>query len=323
MDPSAAAREAGLDPEALADPEARIDGARADELWRVLYRRTGDPLLALRAAERPPQGAYRVVDFVGAYSPTLGEGLRRVAEYFPLIDPRGELKVHQTATEWVLDFGAAGGAPLPPPAQQYTLASLVVRSRVSTGCDWTPERVELTFSASPAEAKVHREVFRGPVHFDRPHCRLVLSGETARTPVPRAQPELLAVLDDHARRLLAETRAEADEPIAGLERTILSQLTQGGAALEATAKALAITPRTLQRRLEGQGTSFGAVVDEVRYAVARAQLMKREVAIAEIAFLLGYADQAAFTRAFKRWSGTTPAAWRGRGALDATKKGVR
>lgn len=309
MEPSAAAREAGLDPEALADPEARIDGDKADALWRVLYQRTGDSLLALRAAERPPQGAYRVVDFVGAYSPTVGEGLRRVAEYFPLIDPRGVLTVHVGET-WVLEFGVGTGAPLPPPAQQYTLASLVVRSRVSTRVDWDPLRVEFTFAATPEEARVHRELFRAPVLFEQPRCRLVLARQTADTRVPLAQPELLAVLDDHARRLLAELQAQSDEPVAGLRRVVLAQLAKGGASLEDTAQALAMTPRTLQRRLEERGTSFGAVVDGVRYTVARAQLMDRNASLAEIAFLLGYADQAAFTRAFKRWSGTTPGAWR-------------
>ncbi|MEG1118669.1 MAG: helix-turn-helix transcriptional regulator, partial [Janthinobacterium sp.] len=87
-------------------------------------------------------------------------------------------------------------------------------------------------------------------------------------------------------------------------------LRQGSARLATVAAALAVTPRTLQRKLADAGTSFQALLDQARYGLARDYLRAPDLSLVDIAFLLGYQEQSAFNHAFRTWSGTNPGAWR-------------
>src|SRR5512133_1136059 len=112
LDGDALLAAAGIPRDALEDPDARLESERADALWRAAYEASGDPLLALRASEATPFGSYRVIDYLGVTGPTLGEGLRRVAAFFPIVDPRGVLRVVDEPRGVALLFTAAGGGAL-------------------------------------------------------------------------------------------------------------------------------------------------------------------------------------------------------------------
>src|SRR5512140_3072343 len=121
LDGRALLARAGLDRARLDAPDAGIPAELADAVWREALAASGDAALALRAAEATPFGAFRVLDFLGATGATVGEGLRRVADYFPLVDPRGRIVVEEGQGAVSLLFRGLEG-PLPPPAQEYTLA---------------------------------------------------------------------------------------------------------------------------------------------------------------------------------------------------------
>jgi hypothetical protein len=193
---------AGIAPGALDDPDARLDAARADELWRLAYQRSGDPLLALHAAEQLSFGAYRVVDFLVANSATAGEGLERVARYFAIIDPRGRLEVRGGEPRQLVMRTAVAGE-LPAPAQEYTLRSSSIRVRRLVGARWRPEAVEFTFPA-PADPAEHRRIFGVPVRFGRREARVLFSNGAWGSPIRGAQADLLQILEDYARRRLRE-----------------------------------------------------------------------------------------------------------------------
>lgn len=299
--------QAQLTPEALADPDARLESHQAEALWRAAYQRSRDPLLALHAAEHLSFGAYRVVDFLVANSATVGEGIERLARYFAIIDPRGTLELRRGAA-FELAMSAGAGAELPGPAQEYTFAVIANRLRALCGETLRPQLVELTIP-SPPDPGEHQRVFGAPVRFGQPDARMLFSARAWATPIQHAHAELLGILEDYARE-----RLKAATPPATLSekvrQALVSSLAEGKPQLEPIAKRLALSSRTLQRQLLTEHTTFAKLVDEVRYSLARGYLKSENVSLAEIAFLLGFADQAAFTHAFRRWTGTTPRAFR-------------
>jgi AraC-like DNA-binding protein len=126
---------------------------------------------------------------------------------------------------------------------------------------------------------------------------------------------LFEVLDRHAAMLLAElplpgSSSLGSSLIADVRAAVGAELRGGDPTLERVAARMGMSGRTLQRRIDEQSLRFGELVDEVRSALAKAYLQDRQMALCEVAFLLGFADQSAFGRAFKRWTGVTPGRWR-------------
>ncbi len=307
LDPDAMLVAAGLSREQVYDPDARIPADQADAIWRHAFAQAENPDLALLAAEALPFGAYKVIDFVVANAPTLGEGLARVARYFPLIDPRGRVAV--VDRDPVALIMTADGREVPGPAQQYTFAAVVVRSRAATGVPWTVCGVDFTFEA-PEDLTVHHRLFGDVCRFGQSTARLLISRSSWERHVEGANEALFSVLDDHAQRLLAEL-PEPELPFTDLlRRHMRAQLCAGELSLASTAKSMGMSERTLQRRLVDLNLSYSKLLGEVRHNVSEAYLREPNVSIAEGAWLLGFSDQSAFSRAFKRWTDRTPGAWR-------------
>ncbi len=298
----------GLERAAVFAPDARLPASAADAVWSEVYARCPEPHLALSAAAGLPLGAYKVIDFLAANSPTVGEGLRRIADYFSLVDPRMAIELAgQDPVE--LRLSAPGQCELPLPAQEYTFAALVVRSRAAVGADWPLLAVELAAPAPPDDS-AHRKIFAAQVRWESAQPRLLIPRAAWETPVRCADANLLSVLEDLARRLKAELPRAAPPFVAQLREVIGEQLKAGDPSAAPVARRLGMSERTLQRRLKEEGQSYSGLLDEVRAALARAYLRDPELPLAEVAWLVGFSEQSAFTRAFKRWTGTTPRQWR-------------
>lgn len=309
LDGDALLAEVGLDREQLVDPELRIPASSADALWQALAERTNDPDLALHAAERLPFGAYRVVDYLAANAPTLGGALERVAAYFPLIDPRARITIgEREGRHEVALVATRPGTAIRRQAAEYTLAALLLRTRAGIGLVFVPTRVCFS-TAAPASTRELERVFGCPLEFDAERHALEFADDDWTRVSPHADATLFEVLERHAAMLLA-TLPPASALVAELRRAITAELHAGEPTLAQVGKRLGMSGRTLQRRLDDEQLRFGAVVDEIKAELAKARLEDRSLAICEVAFLLGFADQSAFNRAFKRWTGMTPGRWR-------------
>jgi AraC-like DNA-binding protein len=136
-------------------------------------------------------------------------------------------------------------------------------------------------------------------------------------PVPNADAGMYPVLQQHAERLLQERNAREDERerhgiVAEVRAAVIRNLANDRVRLAGIAAELGLSPRTLQRKLADAGASFQQVLDAARHALAQDYLRQRGLSLADIAFLLGYQEQSAFTHAFREWSGMNPGAWRER-----------
>jgi AraC-like DNA-binding protein len=157
----------------------------------------------------------------------------------------------------------------------------------------------------PADTREHERILGCPVEFGAEHNRLTIERSAWELQTKDPQIGVFQVLIDHADLLLAKLPAGPD--LIGRTRRAISERLRGGdPSLASVARELGMSERSLQRHLRELGYSFNTLADEVRHATARVYLEQPDMALAEIGFLLGFADQSAFNRAFKRWTGSTP-----------------
>ncbi len=300
--------EVGVDRRLVFDPDARLPAQQADAIWAAAFRVAGDPVLALHAAAALPFGAYKVLDFVVANAPNVREALTRVARYFSIVDQRAQLALTgQNPAR--LGFSSALGH-LPAPAEQYTLAAVVTRVRASAGFEVPFEAVEFTFPA-PDETIDYERIFRCEIRFAASGAAVVVPASTLTLAIPGADAALSSVLEDHADRLVQELPQLEQGIVAQLSVVLQEELRGGDVSATHVARRMGVSERTLQRRLGEEETNYAAVLGQVRRSTAEKYLRQRDVSLSEVAWLLGFAEQSSFTRAFKRWTGQSPGAWRG------------
>ena len=185
---------------------------------------------------------------------------------------------------------------------------MVLRTRIAVGIDFPLERADFAYEA-PATHGEHVRIFGCPVQFGAESTGIVISRAVWDTPVERGDSGLAAVLDRHAQMLIAQL-PQVSDAIAEVRATIQDQLKGGDPTLNTVARKLGTSRRSLQRRLADENLTYAQVLDDVRSTMARAYLAQRELSIAEVAYLLGFSEQSSFTRAFRRWTATSPAEFR-------------
>jgi AraC-like DNA-binding protein len=299
---------AGVTREVVDDPDARLAVHQAKTLWAVAYEVSGDPELALHAAEALPFGAYKVVDYLAAAAPSVGEALQSISRYFPLINTAVELPIETDGDRRHLCVRGADPAVLTRAYVEYTLAAVYLRTRDATGTGFALDGVDIAFPA-PASTAEHARIFGCPVRFSAADNRMTLSRAAWETATERADRSLFQVLDDHA-ELLLQRLPDSVGLLSEVCAAISAELRGGDPALEHVASKLAMSERTLQRRLQDLGASYSDLLDEMRRAAATVYLADRDLSLGEVGYLLGFAEQSSFTRAFRRWTGQTPTEYR-------------
>jgi AraC-like DNA-binding protein len=308
LDVEAGVAGAGGDPTALADAEARIPHLAALALWDGAARQSGDDAFGIHVAEDIRSGAFDVLDYAIRASATLGRGLDCLVRYHRLLHDAAVVLLRVEGDAAWLEHGLPPEAPpLPRHVAEYIVAGWLVVARQATGIDLAP--VEVSFRhPSPPDLTEHHRLFRAPVRFARGRNGLKLPRTLLDAPHVRSDAGLHAVLEQYVRELLG--RLPATTGLGQRVRHVIAADLSAGVDADAVARKLHMSRRTLHRGLVGEGTTFKKVVDELRRELATRYLTERDMAIAEIAFLLGFSEASAFHRAFKRWCGSTPADYR-------------
>jgi AraC-like DNA-binding protein len=292
-----------LSPEQLADPDARVSPSQFCVAWAELRRLTGDPLVALRMAERIPPGAFGVVEYVCRCAPTLGDALRHWVRYLNLLDDAVVVGLVEEGEHVCLRVLQESEAPAPA-SHELCFALLVARARLLSASPLRVAGVDFAHRCSAADADAYRRWFDAPVRFAAGTTQLVFPRAALAAPLVSADPHLLAILSRHADELQEKNRGEP--PLtAQVQRALRAALRNDEASVEQIASKLGMTARSLQRRLKDENQSFQTVREGVRHELA-VRYLDDDLGIAEISFLLGFSEPSAFFRAFKRWTGLTP-----------------
>jgi len=309
----------GCDPVAvLGEPLPADDGSGLVRVpvarWAALLdrasRRLDEPALGLHVGARIQPAHFGLLGYLTLCCATLAEALARLADYERLVYDVNRVQVTLDGNGAQLEWGDERGRP-GALVDECAIAALVAYARnITARPDAAPLSVRF-INPAPADDGPHRAFFGCAVGFAAPTTRVHLPLALLAAPLRAPDPALNALLDGQARSLLARL-PPADDLEARLRETIAARLRDGEATLDDCAERLHLSSRTLQRRLEAAGSSFQQALDATRRQLAESWLADPRLKLAEIAQLLGYTDQAAFTRAFQRWTATTPGQWRRR-----------
>lgn len=308
VDPAELLAGSGVDPASLADADARIPLATEELLWARAAELSADDCFGLHAAALIRPGAFDVMDYAIRTAPTLREALERLARYNRLVHDVAAFRIVDVGTTVRVEHGFASPGRQPcRQASEFTLASLpVVAAQIAGGRALPALAVEFAHAA-PADLAPYRAVFGLVPRFGAGISAISFDAARLREPVPDADPGLSRIVTAHAERLLAEL-APPQPGLAGqVRRFIAETVDQGPPSLRQVAHRLHLSERSLQRRLDEEGCRFADLVEQVRRELALRYIADRTLALGEVAYLLGFAEPSPFHRAFKRWTGMTPA----------------
>ena len=294
---------AGLGDE-LDDPEARVPLVSLYALIEACAER--DPLVHLRMVERVAPDALDALGFLFLTSATLGDGLRAMVRYQRVWAEGERYELEEEGDVARLVYVPWG----PPRAAHRWLAEMFAADILGHGARVLRSPLEGRVRLAHRENESAGELARrlgAPVELGAGRNELVLSRRALALPL--GAPGQAAMAEFFARHLDARMAALPPETLAGRVLDALLTSHDGEAELGALARRLRMSGRTLQRRLEQEGTSLRALADEARRTRALA-LIEGGASIAEIAYVLGYSEPSAFHRAFRRWTGRTPEAFR-------------
>lgn len=285
---------------------AAPDRAALTVAFNDLYVELAPPLSAVLVGARMPFGAFEIVDYLGASCATVGEMFTRVTRYLRLLRTPVELGLRRAGPVHVLELRGAHEAPAYY-FEEFTAGVMLGRVRELVDPAFCYTSAWFSRAPPPEIAGQLRTLLRCPLRFDAGATRVEISADIWNAPALRPNSSLYAALEPVAESMLAG--AAFSERV----RLAATQALRGGdARIEAVARVLGLTPRTLQRRLQDEGLRYQEIVDAARGALAQQMLADPSRGLDDLAEALGYADAGSFSRAFRRWYGCSPAEYRQR-----------
>jgi AraC-like DNA-binding protein len=307
VDVNALLVEAGLGADALEDP-AKHEPARTQELvWRLEQQAAGDPCRASHEAERVPLGASGALELMIDSTRSLGEALSRVAQYFPRLHDTVRLEVVTTSDEVALQLtNREFAGVVQPEYAEYCFGLIASLLRLAGQSRAFAIRVELGDDSRENVAEYER-VFQCRVLTGASCHRLVFSRRSWDRQLRLESPQTPALPSASNRT----DQIGAHALITNVCDYLKASLSAGATSLAQAARSLGMHGRTLERRLNAMGVTFARLRDHVRRRQAE-QLLETSMSLADISQELGYTEQSAFTRAFRKWTGCSPSEYRGK-----------
>jgi len=294
----------GIDPAVAYDPEGQVPLRSIARLLDTAARETGNDAFGAQLGETFQIGTTGTLDYVISNAPTLRVALTDYVRFLALISDGLDTRFEERPriSHIVTRLPAAFG----PRAQLIDASSAlrVVRIRYIMRDPSLPLLVELERS-KPKAIDEFRRIFGARVSFKRPQNRIGIATETLDRELPAADPHLYKVVVSAAKKALAEREQTADS-LFSLISYISASLSHGDVSLGGAAKAMGLSRHGLRRQLEQARTTFRDLLDETRKAMADHYINETTLPMTEIAFLLGFSELSAFSRAGKSWFGAAP-----------------
>lgn len=297
---------AGLTQDTLREAGTLLPLHREVAVLEALAKHSSDPIFALRLGQTAETRTGSVLSYILFSSPTVRKALSNMCEFSRITRPRS--RVELIDLPGAVEFRMAHPDPrvqLAGAHREFVLASILNSLRTATRSELRPERVLMPSPIGRRREHLARAL-GCPVDDAGGYMAFVLSTEALDRSVRSGDECLLQHLTDYGRILLRERRPAPETTREQVYRYLMCRLTGGVPKLADVAQALAVSERTLARRLTTENTSYREMVDHTRATMASALLDDPGLSLTEISYLLGFSDQSSFTHAFRRWTGLPP-----------------
>lgn len=299
---------AGVALDDIGKPAARFSSPAMQKLWRLAVEETGDPCLGVIAGAKVQPAAMHGLGFSWLSSDTLYDALTRLVRFQRALSTIAKLSLEEKDGLVTLVFNARRmGFNIENATYEVAMAVSVRMCRLAQAADFSPLQVRLCRPRPGCHERIET-FFKAPVEYVAEENSLVFRAEDLKKPLPNANPELARVNDQVVIEYL--NRFDRSQISMQVRARIIEALPSGQPTQPDIAKALHLSLRNLQRKLQAENTNFKAILEEIRRELATQYIREAHLSIGEITYLLGFAETSNFTRAFKRWTGKSPKEYR-------------
>jgi AraC-like DNA-binding protein len=304
-------RALNIDPSRLAQADGRFELQEFAELQACAMDLTGDEALGLHIAEQTHENAFDVIAHLVSHAPTLREAFALCTQFQRLLMDDSHVILSETGTSAAMEYQFTRSHERADRMQaEFVLGALLRFVRVFGGPGIVPE-VAAFEHPRPAHYREYVRVFGEAARFNQPRTVLVFDRAVLDRVQLHQHPELFALLRSHAERAL-ERVANDVGPVDQVKRYLLARPPARIPDISTAARDLGLSARSLRRRLAADAASYRSLVREILETSAGHMLRDPRRSIQETACALGFSNVGAFHRAFKRWTGMTPAQYRER-----------
>ncbi len=296
-----------MDPAGLSDPHVRYSFASVQQLWEAAARLTNNPCFGLNAAQHWHPTTLHALGYAWFASDSLRDALERMVRYVRLVSTAAKARLDEEVPGYRFTLEYEEKAQPAVEAVDAALATLVSMCRLSYDGELNPLAISLKRTEPVCSDKL-LQYFQCPVYFEQSENSVLFSHEVLETSLPTAN----AILAGNNDRLIKEYLARLDKSIlsAQVKARLLELLPSGNINEERMASLLNVSLRSLQRKLKEEDTGFKMLLEDTRRELAENYIRDNSLSISEITYLLGFSEPSNFTRAFKRWQGVSPSAYR-------------
>ncbi len=308
IDPVVLFERAGLDPKKLHDTNARYRDSRLYKLWQLSVEATGDPYIGLKVASYWHPSAAHALGYAWLASATLEDALERTVRYFRMMTDKERLILEESEEEYRLIIeNPATDYPTACEDLDASFAVLVHLCRMCYGESFNPLRITMRRPELPDPAPF-AEHFRAPIQYSGNEDSVCIDKADALTALPTANAEVARTSEKIVQEYLA--RFDRSSVAMQVRARLTEQLSSGHTTQDSVAGSLHMSLRSLQRHLKNEETSYKDLLDETRRELAAHYMTESHRSINEITYLLGFSEPSNFSRAFRRWTGKSPSAYR-------------
>jgi AraC-like DNA-binding protein len=308
-DPEPVLAGGGFKPAQFSDPDIEVPYLAVSRLLARCVAITGCRHFGLLVGEHAGASSLGLAGFILKTAPDVGNALRSLLLHLDLQDQGGvpTLQIMGATTQLGYAIHLSG---VEAPEQIYEISIAIGCNIMRNLCGKTWNASEVLFSTrQPQNLSPYRDFFRAPIRFSAGRCALAFPTRWLDHQIQTAD----TLLHQHLKKEAAELHNRRNTDFVGSLRGLLRKsLATRHCTVTDIAGQLHMHERTLNRRLQEEGTCFRQVLDDIRYEMAQQLLAESAMSIARIAMALNYSDASTFNRAFKRWAGITPAEWRTR-----------
>ncbi|MCH8499343.1 MAG: AraC family transcriptional regulator [Marinobacter sp.] len=292
----------------LAHPDQRLPAEQHYRLWQYAEQLTGDPLVGLHAGTVVDPDRMGLVGHVFFNCDTLGDAITQYVRLQRLVNESVQLNLEQRDGLAILSWQPDAPNHYCSQDMDRTLAAAVCRVRHFIRPDFQLAWVALAHDHQ-GQSDAYQRLFTCPLRFNQASTGLAFAEQYLQHPIPHRNPYVHSAMLKHVNSILAklQTRRSFSRKV---RRLIAQQMASDRIDADSLARQCHMSRQTLYRKLKKEGYCFHDLVEHVRQDKALRYVAEDRYSLGEIAFLLGFSELSAFSRAFKRWTGMSPAHYR-------------